>query len=249
MDDLQLLMDLHKDGARQGPGSDAQTLRALDLARLDTSRALKVADIGCGTGASTLVLARELDARITAVDLFPEFLDILEARAGGQGLAGRITTLACSMDTLPFADSEYDLLWSEGAVYNIGFEAGITAWKPFLRPGGTLVVSEITWLTAERPSEIQKHWEREYPEIATASEKLAVLERSGYSPLGYFVLPEDCWTEHYYRPAERRLPQFLQCHGKSKAARALVAAEKEEIALYEKYGDYYSYGFYVARKL
>ena len=53
-----LMMDLHRDGARQGPGSEEETLRAFDLTRLDRVAELQVADIGCGTGASTLVLGR-----------------------------------------------------------------------------------------------------------------------------------------------------------------------------------------------
>ncbi|HON94151.1 MAG TPA: class I SAM-dependent methyltransferase, partial [Sedimentisphaerales bacterium] len=79
MDDLQmqLLIDLHKWNFRQGPGGDAETKRMLELAGLDRSRRLKIADIGCGTGASTVLLAKELDAEITAVDFLPEFLDEL----------------------------------------------------------------------------------------------------------------------------------------------------------------------------
>lgn len=54
----ELLIDLHKMNKRQGPGSDAQTLKALQLSGLMTStQSMQIADIGCGTGASTLVLA------------------------------------------------------------------------------------------------------------------------------------------------------------------------------------------------
>ena len=49
---FRLMVDLHRDGARQGPGSDEQTLRALDLTRLGKTEPLGVADIGCGTGVS-----------------------------------------------------------------------------------------------------------------------------------------------------------------------------------------------------
>ncbi|MBN1141519.1 MAG: methyltransferase domain-containing protein [Deltaproteobacteria bacterium] len=248
MEDLQLLIDLHRSGPRQGPGGAAETRRALELAGLDRSRPLKVADIGCGTGASTLVLARELDAQITAVDFLPEFLDELQDRARFQGVADRVTTLACSMDALPLAGAEFDLIWSEGAVYNIGFEAGISDWKRFLKPGGKLVVSEITWLSASRPHELQAHWEREYPEIDTASAKIGILERHGYSPEAYFVLPESCWLENYYRPLQRRFDEFLERQGHSDRARALVEAERREIAFFEQYSAFYGYGVYVAKK-
>lgn len=248
MDEYDLLIDLHREGRRQGPGGDAETELAVQLARLDRAAPLRVADIGCGTGASTLVLARLLNAQITAVDFLQAFLDVLDARAEGAGVADKISTLACSMDKLPFADEELDVIWSEGAIYNVGFENGVAGWRRYLKPGGLLVASEITWLTDVRPRKLQEHWEREYPEIATASAKIAVLEKHGYAPVGYFVLPESCWLDEYYRPMQARFEGFLKRNGNSEEARRLVAAEEAEIELYEAHKACFGYGVYVARK-
>tara|TARA_R110000787_G_scaffold220067_1_gene328773 strand:- start:1174 stop:1845 length:672 start_codon:yes stop_codon:yes gene_type:complete len=219
----------------------------MELAGLDRSRPLKIADIGCGTGASTILLAKTLVADITAVDFLPEFLDELQARASAHGVADRITTLNCSMDALPFEEGEFDVIWSEGAVYSMGFEAGVSAWRQFLKPGGKLIVSEITWLSETRPTELQSHWQTEYPEIDVASAKIGILERHGYSPEAYFVLPAHCWLDNYYRPMQRQLDAFLERHDASDEAVAIVEAEQREISLYEKYCDYYSYGVYVSR--
>jgi ubiquinone/menaquinone biosynthesis C-methylase UbiE len=249
VEDYQLLIDLHKSANRQGPGGDAESEKALSLAMIDQAAPLKIADIGCGTGASTLLLARLLNAQITAVDFLHDFLKVLEDRAENMGLSEKVTTLCCSMDNLPFGDEEYDFIWSEGAIYNIGFERGVTDWNRYLKVGGLLVVSEITWITASRPSELHKYWEGEYPEIDVASSKIGVLEKNGYSPIGYFVLPEHCWLENYYRPMQNRFKDFLNRNGNSEEARAIVEAENREIELYEKYKAYYSYGVYIARKL
>ncbi|MEY3401837.1 MAG: hypothetical protein RLZZ86_1452 [Cyanobacteriota bacterium] len=199
MEDYQLLIDLHKDADRQGPGGDAETKMAIDISIVDRAAPLKITDIGCGTGASTLCLAQQLNAQITAVDFLPDFLEVLKSKADRAGLSDKISTLAYSMDNLPFGDGEFDVIWSEGAIYNIGFEKGVTNWNRYLKVGGILVVSEITWITASRPSELQKHWEGEYPEIDVASSKIAVLEKNGYSPIGYFVLPEHCWLDNYMK--------------------------------------------------
>jgi SAM-dependent methyltransferase len=210
---------------------------------------LEIADIGCGTGASTLVLATELDAHITAVDFLPEFLARLDSTAGRIGVSNRITTLAASMDDLPFAEAALDAIWSEGAIYNLGFAAGVEAWRRYLKPKGILAVSELTWLTNRRPEELQAHWDREYPEVDTAAGKLAVLERLGFSPIGYFPLPEYCWLDNYYRPMQQRFPDFLMRHENCDAAREIVAAEENEITLYERHKDFVSYGYYLARKV
>jgi ubiquinone/menaquinone biosynthesis C-methylase UbiE len=249
MNDYQLLIDLHKGANRQGPGGDEATQMSLDLARVDLSASLRIADIGCGTGASTLLLARLLNAQITAVDFLQDFLDVLESRADDIGVSDKVNTLCCSMDSLPFEDDEFDIIWSEGAIYNIGFQKGIIEWSRFLKPGGLLVVSEITWTTAVRPLELQEHWDAEYPEIDVASSKMGVLEKNGYSPIGYFVLPENCWLANYYRPMQENFELFLERHGYSEEARVIVEAEECEIELYEKYKAYYSYGVYIARKL
>lgn len=244
----ELLIDLHRDGARQGPGGAEQTRRAIELAGLDRGAPLRIADLGCGTGASAKVLAAELRGEIVGVDTAQPFLDELRASAPqGPGHA-EITTRACSIADLPFGDGELDVIWSEGAIYTIGFEAGVRDWMRYLRPGGTLVVSEITWLTAQRPAEVHGHWMREYPEIDVASAKIGVLERHGYRPEAYFVLPPSCWLENYYVPMQARFDAFLARHGHSAAAAAVVAAERHEIELYTTYSEYYSYGVYIARK-
>jgi hypothetical protein len=111
-----------------------------------------------------------------------------------------------------------------------------------------LVVSEITWLTAAPPSELQAYWKNEYPEIGTASSKIDILENSDYSPVAYFVLPEHCWLDNYYRPMQGGVEAFLKRNGNRKRAHAIVEAEKKEIALYEKYKAHYGYGVYIARK-
>ncbi|SHN59867.1 class I SAM-dependent methyltransferase [Desulfovibrio litoralis] len=249
---MQLLIDLHKSNLRQGPGGEAETKKMLKLADIDKSKPLKIADIGCGTGNSSILLAKELNAQITAVDFLPEFLEVLQSQAKAHKehkVAEKITTLNCSMDSLPFATEEFDLIFSEGAIYNMGFEAGVADWKRFLKPGGKLIVSEITWLTAKRPQELQAHWDAEYPEIDVASAKIKILEQHGYCLEAYFYLPVHCWKDNYYLPMQKGFDAFLERNGQSTQAKEIVEGEKAEIALYEKYSDYYSYGVYIARKL
>lgn len=248
MDDYQLLIDLHIRAQRQGPGGNSQTEQAINLAGLNPAAPLAIADIGCGTGASTLTLARHLNATITAVDFLDDFLQVLRANAARAGLSHKITTLARSMEDLPFGEEALDVIWAEGAIYNIGFQRGIREWRRHLKPGGLLAVSEITWLTQARPVEIERHWVGEYPEIGPASAKMNALENSGYTPVGYFILPESCWLDNYYRPIQQGMDAFLQRNGHSTEAQAIAKAEEQEIALYERFKAHYSYGFYLARR-
>lgn len=248
MSELELIIDLHKNSERQGPGSEKETLKALDLMNLPSDRKLKIADIGCGSGGQTITLAQNINGEITAVDLFPEFLEELNKKSEKLGLQKKIKTLEKSMDDLPFNKEALDIIWSEGAIYNIGFEKGIKTWKDYLKVGAYLAVSEITWITNSRPKEIEDFWTQEYPEIDTASQKIKILEDNGFTLIGYFFLTQDSWLENYYKPLESKFDAFLIRNSNAELARKVMDDHKTEINLYKKYKDFYSYGFYIARK-
>jgi len=246
---FDLLIDLHQNNYRQGPGSDEHTLLAMTIARLqDRQDRLTIADIGCGTGSQTLVLAKHLNADIYAVDLFPEFLSVLDEKAIQSDLKSTIHSIACSMDDLDFAPESLDVLWSEGALYNMGFGQAIAYQQPFLKKGGLMACSEVTWLTQERPKVLEDHWQAEYAEMGDAGDKIQVLSQHGLNLVGYFTLDETCWMDNYFIPLQDSFEAFLARHNHSKEARQLVASEQQEIALYEENARYISYGFYIARK-
>lgn len=245
---MDVLAGIYRPMTRQGPGSDAMSIRALEIAGLDQRSGFRVADIGCGTGAASILLAERCDAEVVAVDIFESFLEGVQEGGREVGVADRISTLAASMDDLPFDAEEFDVIWSEGAAYNMGFAEAARYWRQFLRPGGTLVVSEITWTTAERPREIEDFWVGEYPQIALPSAKIEVLEQSGYRPEGFFMLPDHCWTQNFYEPLEERLSSVERVNGTDPVVAEVVAAHRYELDLYRRFGQYYSYGMFVARR-
>ncbi|MFN8863497.1 MAG: hypothetical protein ACK5W1_04225 [Flavobacteriales bacterium] len=151
------------------------------------------------------------------------------------------------MDDLPFDLGEIDVIWSEGAIYNMGFENGLKKWKQYLKVGGYLTVSEITWITPQKPKEIEEFWQAEYPEVDTASRQIKQLEDNGYTPVEYFYLGQDSWIENYYKPVQLKFDDFLKHNNQSDLARKVVQDALAEIDLYLKYKEYYSYGFYIAR--
>ena len=138
---------------RQGPGDDAQTRRALSFIDRLPPRP-RIADIGCGTGRQTAVLASALDGPVTAVDLLPEMIEGLHRRMETEGRTEQVTGIVASMLSLPFAEASFDLLWAEGSIYNIGFEKGLTQWRRFLKPDGFIAVTECSWLSSARPDEM-----------------------------------------------------------------------------------------------
>lgn len=244
--DLSLIANFFSRLDRQGPGSDEQTLKALNF--FDTSRSdLRIADLGCGTGRQTEVLARHLGGTITAVDLLPEMIEGLQARLKRTDLADKVIPLVGSMDALPFEEESLDLIWAEGSIYNIGFEKGLTTWRRLLKPGGVVAVTECSWLVASRlPS--TDYIRENFPDIGTPAAKVRILENAGYIPLAHFILPQSCWTEHYFAAVATRIPGFLEEQKHSPAAVRMTKLMREEIEHYRLHGTDYGYVFYIGQK-
>ncbi len=246
--DFALICEYFANLERQGPGSPEVTVRALSFIDNLTGGS-RIADIGCGTGGQTMVLAEHAPGRITGIDLFPAFIDLFNANAGRSNLQDRVKGIVGSMDDLPFPPKEFDLIWSEGSIYNIGFARGLREWRKFLKPGGYIAVSEASWFTEERPAEIDEFWEDAYPEIDTVSNKVARMEEAGYIPVATFILPENCWTEHFYVPQVAAQEKFLEKHPGNQAAEELIANQRHEAELYYRYKEYYGYVFYIGKTI
>jgi len=197
--DFKLICEYYSSLDRQGPGSPEVTIKA--FSHIDkVKNESRIADIVIGTRGQTIVLAHHTPGHQTGIDLFPTFIELFNINANNLNLQHRIKGIVGSMDNLPFQQEELDLIWSEGAIYNIGFECGLNEWRNFLKTGGYIAVSEASWFTEERPIEIDKFWKDEYPEIDTISNKVERMQKAGYIPIAAFVLPENCWTEHFYAP-------------------------------------------------
>jgi len=234
-DDLTLLFELFENTPRQGPGSIETTRRALRLLP-GSLRVERVLDLGCGTGGSTLVLAEDTGAHVTAVDIHPPFLATLRARAEERGLADRITTVAADMADAASLGAGFDLIWAEGSAYSIGFENALRRWRPLLRPAGCLVVTELVWFAAEPAERAREFFAAEYPDLRDEATRIDQARSAGYDVLGSFRLPAADWNA-YYAGLEAPLREAILRRGD----REVYAATRRERAIYEACGDDYGY--------
>lgn len=249
MDDMTLFLDIFGRLPRAGPGSTASTRRAWAL-MTDVPASPRVLDIGCGPGVQTVELLRLTAGQVVALDFLPLMVERTRALAAQAGVADRLTVLQQDMREMDFAPASFDVVWSEGAIYNLGFENGLNKVKPFVRPGGHVVVSEAVWLRPDPPEPVVAHWQ-EYPEIDTIAHKLAVIDRLGYTLQGNFVLPESDWTTDYYDPMERLLPQKAQewTGGPDEVkGLAVIDEARREIAMYRQNSAWYGYACFVMKR-
>lgn len=244
---FDVFLDVQRGLPRQGPGLDESTLEALALCRGLPERPT-VLDIGCGPGMQTLALARALDGPTTAVDIHQEYLDILKAHAVEAGVAGRIDIRLADMSTLPFPPESFDLIWSEGATYIMGFATALADWKRLLRPGGCIGVSELVWLRPDPPAEVAAFFAAEYPAMSDVETNLRTLGACGYTSLGHIVLPDEGWWRHYYMPLEAKLPKLREKYRGDDEALAVIDMTAREIDMRRRFADWYGYAFFVGRK-
>jgi len=238
--------DIQRGLPRQGPGSKASTLRALGLCT-DLPAHADVLDIGCGPGMQTIALAQALEEHIIAGDVSDEYLDQLDEAATSAGVRDRIEPRHLDMFELPFASGSFDLIWSEGAAYILGFGEAFVRWRRLLRPGGYMAVTELVWLTAEPPDEVATFFGQEYPAMTDIEANIATIEERGYHVLGHFTLPDAAWWDDYYTPLEAKLPGLRTKYAGDDEAIALVDMTAREIDMRRRYGDSYGYEFFVAQ--
>lgn len=243
----RILYDLFSGNPRQGPGSNECTRSAYNMCKGLPDRP-EILDIGCGSGTQTLELARISSGHITALDNYQPMLDILAGHLAEEGLSGRVTIVNGSMFELPFYPGTFDLIWSEGAIYIIGFEKGLREWKPLLKKGGYIVVSEITYTRPDTPQELLDYMRGEGAYVQYNEDNLKIIRDTGYTVVGDFILPQSGWRNNFYIPLQERVDTFKRKYQGDAEAMTILDSIQKEIDIYNKYSAYYSYIFYVMQR-
>ena len=246
---MDYFIEYYRNINRKGPGDDHYTEMAFRLLE-GLPPNPKILDIGCGSGLQSIALAKMIDCEITAVDYYDYFLDELAENIKKEKLWDRIKPVKASMFELPFEDHEFDVIWAEGAIYIIGFENGLREWKRLLKPNGYLVATDISWIRNDVPKAAHDFWTAAYPDVSNISKKIAIIEHQGYQSLAHLTLPEYGWMENYYLPLEARKASFLETYGHVPEAVQVVKEEFDtEFEIYKKYKEFFSYVYYIIRKL
>jgi len=172
----------------------------------------RILDIGCGSGIPTVELAGLSDGEITAFDIDRACLDRLNRRLEKEGLSDGVRVLNLSILDMDFPDESFDIIWSEGSIYIIGFERGLREWQRFLRPGGFMMVHDdagnIEW-------------------------KIELIKECGYRLVGYFELGADIWQSEYYTPLKKLVDETLDKSAGDPELLGVLQQEQHEIDMVE----------------
>ena len=216
---LQLAKDLLREGLSKYTRKAFHMLPELDKPC--------ILDVGCGSGVPTLELARLSQGEVIGIDIHQPSLDRLTRKIKEAGLSDRVKVIKGSMVNMDFPDESFDIIWSEGSIFAVGFERGLKEWRRFLKPNGFLVVHD---------------------EIGDITEKLEQISSCGYDLLEYFTLNEDTWWTEYYAPLEKRINEMRTEHADDPGTLAELDSDQREIDMFKKNPGRYCSVFFIMKK-
>jgi len=227
-----------------GPGGNVHTLHVLRF--IPKQQFSVIVDAGCGAGRQTMVLANELGTLVHAVDSYEPFLSDLLRRTKEAEIEHLVQAHCMDMKDIPGVFQNIDLLWSEGAAYNIGFSNALTTWASAINSDSFAVVSELSWLREQVPDAVRVFFLSGYPDMQSIQQNIAVAENAGYKVLTTYTLPKEAWVEGYYDILEPRAKALVDHPDPS--VRDFAIETVKEIEIFECSEDSYGYVFYVLHR-
>ena len=186
-----------------------------------------ILDVGCGSGISTLELARLSRGKVLGIDIDQPALDKFAKRINEMGLTDLVKAVNCSMVDVDFPDESFDIIWSEGSIYAIGFEKGLREWKRFLKPASFMVVHD---------------------EQGNVDEKLQQISNFSYELISYFVLNKEVWWAEYFAPLENLISETRKNTPANQQIFEELHHAQWELDMFKKYPEHSNSAYFVIKK-
>jgi len=172
-------------------------------------------------------LARLSGGEVTGIDIDQPALDALTRKIKKAGFSDRVQAINCSILDMSFPDESFDIIWSEGSIFVVGFERGLQEWKRFLKPNGFMVIHD---------------------EEGSILQKLKKITECGYDLLDYFMLAEDIWWAEYYAPLEKLIQKARLRPGDAPGVIEELQSAQREIDMFKKHTERNKSVYFVIKK-
>jgi SAM-dependent methyltransferase len=243
----EIFFEVYENLPRQGPGNRTCAARALGLCR-ELGESPAILDLGCGVGGQTLQLAELTSGSIVAIDSHAPSIERLKAAVAERGLSQRVSAIVGNMARPGQPLGVFDLIWSEGALYNIGLRNALRVCHGLLRPGGYLAFTDAIWRRENPPPEVKAGFDLDYPTMGWLDDDVAAIRECGFELVGHFTLPDEAWWDDFYTPMETRIAELRGKYAGDVEASAILDQLAEEPEMHRRYSDFYAYEFFVARR-
>ncbi len=123
-----------------GPNSMKMLEELLQSVKLE--KGMRILDLGCGKGLTSVLLAQEFGAQVFATDLWISATQNYKTFKS-MGLENQIIPIHSDAENLPYADEYFDAVVSVDSYYYFGIESGFmdTKLAPLVKKGGTIALA------------------------------------------------------------------------------------------------------------
>ncbi len=243
----EIFFEVYENLPRQGPGNRTCAAKALGLCH-ELPQSPVILDLGCGTGGQTLQLAEMTAGSIVAIDSHKPSIERLRASVLERGISQRVNAIVGDMARPQQPSGSFDLIWSEGALYNIGLRDALRVCYDLLRPGGYLAFTDAVWRKENPPPEVKAGFDLDYPDMGWMVDDLAAIRDSGFELVGHFTLSDEAWWDDFYTPMETRIAELRGTYANDSDASAVLDQLAGEPEMHRLHSDFYAYEFFVARR-
>ncbi len=187
----------------------------------------KILDIGCGSGVSTIELAKITNGEITAIDSNKESLEILEAKIKLNNFESRISVVHNSIFKVEIPKNHFDLIIAEGIFNIVGFKKGFRYFSEHLKEKGIFIIHD---------------------EYANKEEKLKLFKAHHFNLLNSIFLDEKIWEELYVTCLEKKISELKIQHPEIKNFNQIFKTELAEIKMFTKTPEIFKSICYIIQK-
>lgn len=189
------------------PGGERLSLRLAQLAGVAPGR--RVVDVACGSGATALLLARELGCVTVGVDLGARAIaETRDAARPGE----RASFLLGDAEALPLPDDGFDVALSECSLCTFPDKPrAIAEMARVVRPGGTIAIADVTADLDALPDALRTAAARVacVADARSADEYVALLRDAGCEPLAIERHDDDLRAMAHRIEARLRVARML----------------------------------------
>jgi len=234
-------------GVTKHDGGSKATSELIELCQIGEGK--HVLDVGCGTGRTACLLAKEHGCTVVAIDISEKMLDWSKERAREEGVENRVVFRVADATNLPFEDNTFDAVICESVMAFVrDKQKAINEYVRVTKTGGYIGFNESTWITLP-PTELIES-------IASTIEEVEILTADGWKQLVESAGLRDVVVRPYKLSLLGLVVDRIRLIGLKRILRAWYLAIThptyrsviKKMQTPKSLFEYYGYGIYVGRK-
>lgn len=203
----------------------------------------QVLEIGCGTGRTACLIAKQKKCHVTAVDIRPVMIDKARLRAIKEGV--QVDFRVADLLELPFEDGSFDLVFVESVTVFNSVQLALNEYCRVTKSGGLLYDREMCEVRPH-PAALKQLIKRVYGaiEVPTFEGWIDAVRQAGYREAG-LMKPAYLTAEDY---AVVDLPDFHQDISQEAFEPGVQKLIEDNLQFLKQYHSYLGFAVVFARK-